>query len=215
MLTFDKLIIPLASSMVGLIPVLINLTVNWLDKKSHRAQRDAELQYANQRAAFLMGWFNLQKEIADPEHMKRVREMISDELRDMYEEYAHAILEVEQESRKRQELMQRVKNMNFIKRLFLLYTPYNIRGWLYHTLFYMCIMPLIAGLGLVVYTYTQTQAWFTGIPQEYLFAGAGVAILAILFHWLGRASARDMEERMATLERKTTPLGRSTASQAS
>ena len=213
MLTFDKLIIPLASSMVGLIPVLINLTVNWLDKKSHKAQRDAELSYVNQRVNFLTSWFNLQKEIGEAEQMKRVREMVSDELRDMYEEFAHAILEVEKESRKRQELMQRVKNMNFIKRLFLLYTPYNVRGWLYHTLFYMCTMPLFAFIAFVVYTYTQTQTWFLGIPQEYLIGGAGVAVLAIIFHGLGRAAARDMEDRMATLERKTVPLGRS-ASQA-
>ncbi len=209
MLTFDKLIIPLASSMVGLIPVLINLSVNWLDKKSHRAQRDAELQYANQRVMFLMSWFNLQKEIAEAEHMKRVREMMSDELRDMYEAYAHAMLEVEQESQRRQELMKRVKNMNFIKRLFLLYTPYNIRGWLFHTLFYMCIMPLLAFVGYMVYMYTQTQVWLAGVPVEYLFGGAGMAILAIIFHWLGRAAAKDMEHRMATLERKTTPLGKS------
>lgn len=214
MLTFDKLIIPLASSMVGLIPVLINLTVNWLDKKSHKAQRDAEINYANQRAMFLMNWFNLQKETAQPEHMQRVREVMSDELRDMFEEYAHATLEVEQESRRRQELMQRVRNMNFFKRLFLLYAPYNIRGWLYHTLFYMCVMPLLAFSAFVLYTYTQTQTWFTGVPQEYLFMGAGVALLAIVFHWLGRGAAREMEDRMATLERKTVPLGRS-ASQAS
>ena len=213
MLTFDKLIIPLASSMVGLIPVLINLTVNWLDKKSHRAQRDAEINYANQRAMFLMNWFNLQKETAQPDHMQRVREVMSDELRDMFEEYAHAVLEVEQESRKRQELMQRVRSMNLFKRLFLLYTPYNVRGWLYHTLFYMCAMPLFAFIAFVVYTYTQNQSWFTGIPQEYLIGGAGVAVLAIIFHGLGRAAARDMEDRMATLERKTVPLGRS-ASQA-
>jgi hypothetical protein len=206
MLTIDKLIIPLASSMVGLIPVLINLTVNWLDKRSHRAQRDAEIQYANQRVMFLTSWFNLEKEITETEQLKRVRDMVSDELSDMYQEYIHATLEVEQEAQKRQELIQRVKSMNFIKRLFLLYTPYNVRGWFYHTLFYMCVMPLAAVLGFVGYHYIQTQTWLTDVPQEYLFAGAGAAILAIIFHWLGRAAAKDVEGRMATLDKKTSPL---------
>jgi len=33
-INFNSLLIPLASSMVGLIPLLINLTVNYLDKKA-------------------------------------------------------------------------------------------------------------------------------------------------------------------------------------
>lgn len=205
-------LIPFASSMVGLIPVLINLTVNYFDKKSHKAQRDAELNYLNQRVNFLSNWVKLHKEVSNPEMMKRVNEMIEDELRDAYEEFASAMLEVEKESMRRQELMRRVRSMNFVKRLFLLYTPYNVRGWLYHTLFYMCVLPLVAGFGYVVYHYVQTSIWLEGVPQEYLYAGIGLGILAILFHWLGRSSARDMEQRMTTLERKTTPLGRSSAS---
>lgn len=208
-LNFNALLIPIASSMVGLIPFLINLTVNYFDKKSHKAQRDADLQYVNQRVNFLNGWFNLHKEVSDTEKMNRVREIMSDELRDVYEEFAHALLEVDKESKKRHDLMVRVKNTNFVKRLFLLYTPYNVRGWLYHTFFYMCAMPLAAGFGIEIYNYFQTKVWFADVPQEILFAGIGLAVLAIVFHWLGRAAARDMEERMTSLERKTTPLGKS------
>ena len=35
---FEKLLLPLAGSMVGLIPVLINLTANWADRKSKTAR---------------------------------------------------------------------------------------------------------------------------------------------------------------------------------
>ena len=154
-------------------------------------------------------WVRLHKEVSTPEQMKNVNAMIVNELHDAYEEFASALLEVEKESMRRQELLKRVKSMNFAKRLFLLYTPYNVRGWLYHTLFYMCIMPLIAGFGYVIYHYFQTRVWLENIPQEYLYVGIGLAVLAIIFHWLGRAAAKDMEERMATLERKTSPLGKS------
>ena len=41
---FDKLLLPLASSMVGLIPVLINLTVNRADRKSKNARLNNFLQ---------------------------------------------------------------------------------------------------------------------------------------------------------------------------
>jgi hypothetical protein len=33
-INFDKLLLPLATSMVGLIPVLINLAAGWADRKS-------------------------------------------------------------------------------------------------------------------------------------------------------------------------------------
>ena len=35
---FDKLLLQFATSMVGLIPVLINLTVNWAERKSKIAR---------------------------------------------------------------------------------------------------------------------------------------------------------------------------------
>jgi hypothetical protein len=206
---FSPFLIPIASSMVGLIPFLINLAVNYLDKKSTKAQRDADLTYVNQRVNFLTGWFNLYKEISDKEQLKRIKEMMSEELQDVYEEFAHALLDVGKESKKRHNLMMRVKAMSAVKRMFLLYTPYNVRGWLYHTLFYMCTLPLIGGFGNEIYQYFQTKAWFADVPQELLIAGIVLPIGAIAFHWLGRAAAKDTEERMATLEKKTIPLGRS------
>ncbi|HSG44917.1 MAG TPA: hypothetical protein VLA72_17355 [Anaerolineales bacterium] len=209
---FNPLIIPIASSMVGLIPFLINLAINHFDKKSHKAQRDADLQYLNQRINYLNSWFNLHKDVSGQDQLSRVREVVSDELEEVYEEFAHALLEVDKESKKRHDLMLRVKNTNFIKKLFLLYTLYNVRGWLYHTLFYMCTLPLVAGFGFEIYKYLQTQTWFSDVPDEFLIVGIALAVLAILFHWLGRASARDTEQRMATLERKTTPLGKSASS---
>ena len=208
---FNPLIIPFASSMVGMIPFLINLAVNHFDKKSHKAQRDADLQYLNQRVNFLNGWFKLHQDVSNQEQMKSVKEVLSEELQDVYEEFAHALLEVDKESKKRHDLMIRVKNTNFFKKLFLLYTPYNVRGWLYHTFYYMCTLPLVAGFGFEIYKYFQTQTWFADIPNDYLIVGIGLAVGAIAFHWLGRAAARDTEQRMATLERKTTPLGKSSA----
>jgi len=76
----------------------------------------------------------------------------------------------------------------------------------------MCIFPLIVGFGLAFYDYTQNSAGIKEIQPEFLFVGIGLAVFAILFHWLGRAAAKDMEERMATLERKTSPLGKSSSS---
>ena len=208
-LVSSPILLAVASSMVGLLPLLITITVDQLEKRSNKARRDANLNYLNQRITFVTSWFNAQKEISDEEQLKRIQVMMADELRDIYTEFANAILEVEKEAQQRQELMQRVKNMNFIKRLLLLYKPFNVRGWLFHALFYMCVAPLLVSFGFVIYKYTQTQVWFKDIPVDYLYVGIGMAALAIVFHWLGRGSAKGVEENMAILDRKTSPLGKS------
>ena len=80
----NNLVIPLASSMVGLIPVLINITVNYLDKRGHMARRNNELNYVNQRLIFLMGWYQLQKEVTDPDQMLAIKDLMARDLKDVY-----------------------------------------------------------------------------------------------------------------------------------
>lgn len=211
MFTFDKLIIPLASSMVGLIPVLINILVNTLDKRSHIAKRNAALMYLNQRVGFLTSWFQIQKEVNNQEQLARIKSMMSNELTDVYEEFAEALLEVEKESMERHELLSRVKSTNGFRRFFLLYTPYTTSGWLYHTLYYMSILPLLMILGYEIFKYLQSGLWFQNIPTEYLYVGGLLIFLVLLFRWFARRAARVVEERMATLDRKTSPLTKVTA----
>ncbi len=211
MLTFDKLIIPLASSMVGLIPVLINIMVNSFDKRSKVARRDAALGYLNQRVGFLTTWFQLQKEVNSQEQLSKIRSMMSTELTDIYEEFAEALLEVEKESMERRGLLARVKGTNGFRRFFLLYTPYNTGGWLYHTLYYMSILPLLMIVCYEISKYLQTGMWFQNIPTEYLYVGGILIFLVLLFRGLARRAAKVVEERMATLDRKTSPLSKAAA----
>jgi len=203
---FNTLLIPLASSMVGLIPVLINLTASFFDKKSLIARRSNELNYVNQRVAFLTSWYNLQKEISKPEHLQAIKDMVSVELKDVYDDLTDALIDADKLSQQRQELIMRYKKTNSFRRFFLLYTPYNFGGWLYHTLFYMTLIPWVTFLGYEVYQYFQTGALFEN--QLYLYAGISLTVLVILFRILGRGAAKSTEQRLATLDRKTIPLGR-------
>jgi len=204
---FDKLIIPLASSMVGLIPVLINITVGFLDKKSQMARRNNELSYVNQRLSFLTNWYQLQKEVTKPEQMSGIKDMVSQELKDVYEDLADALVESDKLLQQRHELLARYRNMNGFRKFFLLYTPYNLSGWLYHTLFYMTLTPWLMFLGYEVYEYAQTRVLFDNEPN--LYVGIALTALVILFRMFGRGAAKSMEQRLATLERKTIPLGKS------
>jgi hypothetical protein len=202
-------LIPLASSMVGLIPVLINITVNYLDKRSHMARRNNELNYVNQRLTFLVGWYQLQKEVSGPDKMSTIKELVARDLTDVYEDLADALVESDKLSQERHELLMRFKNMNGFRRFFLLYTPYNIGGWLYHTLYYMSLIPWLLLVGYEIYQYVLTKVWFK--DPMYLYASIGLTVLVILFRLFGRGAAKSTEQRLATLERKTSPLGKSTS----
>jgi len=202
-------LIPLASSMVGLIPVLINITVNYLDKRSHMARRNNELNYVNQRLTFLVGWYQLQKEVSGPDKMSTIKELVARDLTDVYEDLADALVESDKLSQERHELLMRFKNMNGFRRFFLLYTPYNVGGWLYHTLYYMSLIPWLLFVGYEIYQYVLTKIWFK--DPMYLYAGIGLTVLVILFRLFGRGAAKSTEQRLATLERKTSPLGKSTS----
>lgn len=202
---FDKLLLPLASSMVGLIPVLINLTVNWADRKSKTARLNMFLQQNNLRIGFLQTWFNLQKEVSSSEKMAQIKGVLSDELQELYETFMDALLDSDELNR-RQETINRYRNTTPLKRFLLIYQPYNTKGWFFHTLFYMCSLPLVVGIGYVAYQYTQTRVWMENIPQEYLYAGVAFLALLLIFRSLGRMAAREIEGRLATVARKTAPL---------
>jgi hypothetical protein len=202
----DKLLLPFATSMVGLIPVLINLAAGWADRKSKVARMHAFLQQTNQRMGFLQSWFNLQKEVSSPEQLSQIKGALAEELQDIYESLAEALLDSYSETDHRRELMSRYKKTTPLRRFLLLYSPYNARGWLFHTLYYMCILPIIFGVGYVIYQFMQTNTWIENIPQEYMYAGVALLALLFIFRWFGRLAAWDVEGRLATISRKTVPL---------
>jgi hypothetical protein len=202
---FNTLLLPLASSMVGLIPVLIKLTADWADRKSKTARLNAFLQQNNLRIGFLQTWFNLQKEISSPEQLTQIKGALAGELQELYETFLDAMLDSDELNR-RHETLNRYRNTTPLKRFLLIYHPYNARGWLFHTLFYMSILPLVVGIGYVLFQFAQTKIWMQNIPQEYLYAGVALLALMLLFRSFGRLVARDIEERLATVARKSVPL---------
>ena len=176
------------------------------------ARRNNELNYVNQRVTFLMSWYQLQKEVGKPDQMSGIKDMVSQELKDVYEDLADALVESDRLLQQRHELLERYRNMGGFRKFFLLYTPYNVGGWLYHTLFYMTLTPWLVLLGYEIYQYTQTQVWFEN--ELYLYACIGLTVLVTLFRIFGRGAAKSTEQRLATLERKTIPLGKSVSSSA-
>lgn len=195
----------IAAPLVGLVPVLINIIINWLDKKSVAAKRNAELIYVNQRVSFLMNWYNIQQQIGDPSHLPEIKRRLTEELRDVYSDFAAALVDVNDLTKEREEKIQRVRNTSAFRKYFLFYTPYNVWGWLYHTLYYMTLVPTLVLIGIVVYEYA-TQTVSPAILY-YQIAAVVLFILAGVFRVLGRQAAKPEEKRLTAIDRKTQPLG--------
>ena len=202
----NPLIIALASSMVGLLPVALTLIVNWLEKRGQTARINSILGQVNNRIEFLTAWYNLQKEVTNPEQLANIRKIVNNELGDVYELFMDVILDPDKETKQRQEAMAKYRKTNKLKRFLLMYTPYNTRGWIFHTLYYMCLLPLLAIIGYMIYNSIQFNDPLHGIPLDNAVYGGLVVILMIISHWMGRGAARDIETRMVKLDQKTTPL---------
>jgi hypothetical protein len=200
------LIIPLASSLVGLIPVLINLTVNWLDKRSQTMRINTILGQVNNRVNFLTTWYNLQKEVSTPLQLPQIKSTVFEELNDTFELFIDVVLDPDKETKQRQEALVNYRKTNKFRRALLLYVPYNLRGWIFHTGYYMCVLPLLAALGYMIFNLVQQRSALTGIPDLNLLIAGLAAVLAIIFLILGRGAAKEIEVRMMKLEKKTTPL---------
>jgi cation transport regulator ChaB len=56
---------------------------------------------------FLQSWFNLQKEVSSPEQLSQIKGALSEELQEIYEALAEALLDSYSETDHRRELMSR------------------------------------------------------------------------------------------------------------
>ena len=135
----------------------------------------------------------------------QIKGAMSNELQDLYETFMDALLDSDELNR-RHETITRYRNTTPLKRFLLIYQPYNTKGWFFHTLFYMCILPLVVEAGYVLFQYAQTRTWIESIPQEYMYAGVALLALLLIFRSFGRMAAKEVEGRLATVASKTAPL---------
>jgi len=202
----SRLMLLLASSLFGLIPMVVSLVVKWLEGRSQTTRVNNVLNQTTHRVDFLTKWFNLQKEVCAPEQLANVKKAVSDELTDSFELFMDVVLDPDKATKHRREVIAQYRKTGKLKRFFLMYTPYNGRGWLFHTLYYMSVLPLFGMLIYVIFSFIQTQDFLASIPREYMYATAGILILSLFFRHLGRRAAKEVEERMIKIDQKTLPL---------
>jgi len=201
----DKFILLVASSLVGIVSFLIKLFIDIRDKRSHIYQRTVTLEYVNKRVSFLKDWYNLQKEVTEnnSEEMEEIKDKVRQSLDSAYDDLAYALIESEKLLQEHQEQLARFNNTNRFTRFFLLYTPYNTAGRLFHMLYFMCLFPLIMWIGLEVTNYSKDANFH--IDNTSLLIGILLVVLVPTFQLFGRRTARPFEQDLKKYDEITRP----------
>lgn len=193
----EQIIPIIVGALVGLFPTLLATLVKWLDKRGLAARQNRALSLAQQRVAFLDSWTKVQETLCSPEQFDEIKREVSNELVQINQTLCENLVEEEDE-------FVTFEERNVLQRLFLLYTPRSVTGWVLHILFYMFVgiltAILISGSGLGY----GTRGWSIGYLIGEWIALSPLVVLIFLFRWFAVRSDRATEKRMeAQRESKT------------
>jgi len=192
----EQITIVIIGALVGLFPTLLATLIKWLDKRSLTTRQDRALSIAQQRVEYLNAWIKVQETLCSPEQFDEIKQEVSNELVQINRNLRENLVEEEDE-------FVTFEERNSLQRLFLLYTPRSVTGWVFHIIFYMSLGGLVAilisGFGLGM----GTRGWSVGyLIGEWIFLSPFV-LLIFLFRWLAVRSDRAADKKMETqLENK-------------
>ena len=192
----EQITIVIIGALVGLFPTLLATFIKWLDKRGLTARQDRALSIAQQRVEYLNAWIKVQETLCSPEQFDEIKQEVSKELVQINRNLRKNLVEEEDE-------FVTFEERNSLQRLFLLYTPRSVSGWVFHIIFYMSLgglaAILISGFGLGV----GTRGWSVGyLIGEWIFLSP-LVLLIFLFRWLAVRSDRAADKKMeAQLENK-------------
>lgn len=152
----------LFGALAGLIPLIAAAVINNAQSRSLRARRNDAIGIATQRVDFLTTWIASQESISPPEHYAQLKDGVQHELEDIKHDLDQLLAASQAVKRSAAE---EHKSLAFWSRLFLMYRPYSIGGWVWHTLFYMAcfigIVFILTGL-LAASPSESTFAYYVG-----------------------------------------------------
>jgi hypothetical protein len=187
-------IIPIVGAAIaGLLPIVLTAVISWLDKRSILARRSQALSLAQQRIEFLSAWIKAQESLCSIERFEEVKRAVSDELMQLREHLNDILDDEHNQSR------ETVGDKQFLQKLFLIYIPRNVAGWVFHTLFYMSLSVTVI---VVLLTLTSTERNVIGTVVACADIPSVVAVLA--FHYLATMADRKADQELATRLAKET-----------
>lgn len=126
----------IATAVVGFITLLGGTWARlaaWNEQRSIKAKYQDEIGLAERRIAFLGTWLKAQESVCTPERFAEVKQDSArelDELRRKLTEFMHQA----------DERKDKVNAGKSVRRMFLLFLPHNLGGWICHLLFYGLVL---------------------------------------------------------------------------
>jgi hypothetical protein len=160
------------TGIVGLFPLLANTLISIFQGRTSRAHRDDAITVAKQRIEFLDSWIKSQESVSTAEHLAELKQIASEELDDIRRGVLTALATTAAKP-------SRAADRHAVQRLFLMYRPHSIAGWVWHTLFYMTGAMCIAVVLLTVLSYDPTTL------EGGVIIAVAFLILALIFRGLG------------------------------
>jgi len=196
----EQITIVIIGALVGLFPTLLATLIKWLDKRSLTARQNRALGLAQQRVEYLDNWVKVQETLCSPEQFDEIKQEVSNELVQINRTLRENLVEEEDE-------FVTFEERNVLQRVFLLYTPRSVPGWVFHIIFYVFLgilsVWLISGLEMS-WTRGRSIAYVIGSLIGQLGILSPLVVLIFLFRWFAVRSDRAAEERIeAQHESKT------------
>jgi len=192
----SPLLTALAGALAGILPIVFTSILAWLTQRGLATHRSEAVNLAKQRVEFLTGWIQAQQALGPDGRLNEMKQAVLSELDEVWE----SVVDLELPETSYIALAKR----SLWQRLFLLYAPVTIVGWVYHALYWAAVGSLSFLALLVALSLLSLQLETIATTLYFsCFYGAPSVVLALLFRWLAVKEDRRAEElARAELARK-------------
>lgn len=184
-MNLSKYIDALIASLLGLIPLFVTALLNWLDKRSRLARKEEEIDFAQRRVSFLSAWLQARQQTEAEEESVTIKKSIAEELDGIKKSLDPILLQPHIQP------LVKTSEQNLFLRLFLLYPPHKMEGWVYRGLFFMCL----SGIVFVVFVilYPDPNFPLSSKLGGGLCVASPILLMAVILHFLATGSDRKVE----------------------
>jgi hypothetical protein len=185
----NKFIETLLASLLGLIPLIATALLNWLDKRSRLARKEEEIDFAQRRISFLSNWLQAREQTEVGEESAMIKKNIAEELDGIKKSLDPILLQPHIQP------IVKTSERHFFLRLFLLYPPHKMEGWVYRGLFFMCLSGIVFFAFIALYpdpAYPLSSKLLGSVCLAVPFL-----LMAVVFHFLATGSDRKEEAALS------------------
>lgn len=172
----------LLAGVAGLVPLVANLVISAVQSRSRRSQRNDAISLAKQRVEFLNSWIKAHQAVSAPDRLEAVKQIAYKEMDDIRDGLQVFLRESHPLAMaNRPAAVAARQQIDASRRWFLLYRPYSVAGWVWHSLFYMFSLCTLSTIAL---------AFISILSGGYDAASTIVSLLALIIYVIPVAIVR-------------------------